>query len=60
VDLLFAGTPPQSLRREVSFGRRNPETIEVLAGLAAGERIITSSYESLRGADRIRIRGGAN
>jgi len=43
-------------RRNVRLGRRNPEQIEVLSGLSAGERIITSSYESLRAFDRISIR----
>jgi HlyD family secretion protein len=42
-------------RRTVRFGRRNPEQIEVLAGLAAGERIISSGYEQLRKFDRIKI-----
>jgi HlyD family secretion protein len=42
-------------RRAVRLGRRNPEQIEVLAGLAPGERIITSSYETLRAFDRIQI-----
>jgi HlyD family secretion protein len=43
-------------RRNVHLGRRNPEQIEVLTGLSAGEQIITSSYESLRAFDRISIR----
>jgi HlyD family secretion protein len=42
-------------RRPVRFGRRNPEQIEVLSGLAAGERIISSGYEQLRKFDRIEI-----
>lgn len=42
-------------RREVRFGRRNPEGIEVLAGLRAGERVITSSYETLERFDRIAL-----
>ena len=43
-------------RRAVRFGRRNPEQIEVLSGLAEGERIITSGYEQLRKFDRVEIR----
>jgi multidrug efflux pump subunit AcrA (membrane-fusion protein) len=39
----------------VRFGRRNPEQIEVLSGLAAGERIISSGYQQLRNFDRIEI-----
>ena len=47
-------------RRTVRLGRHNPEQIEVLAGLSAGERIIASSYESLRAFDRIHIRSNSN
>jgi HlyD family secretion protein len=43
-------------RRAVRFGRRNPEQIEVLGGLAEGERIISSGYEQLRKYDRIEIK----
>lgn len=42
--------------RDVRFGRRNPEGIEVLEGLRAGERVITSSYQSLLDFDRIQFR----
>jgi HlyD family secretion protein len=42
-------------RRQVRFGRRNPEQIEVLAGLSAGERIISSGYEQLRKFERVEI-----
>jgi HlyD family secretion protein len=45
-------------RRTVHFGRRNPEQIEVLSGLAEGERVITSGYEQLRKFDRIEIKTG--
>jgi len=44
-------------RRNVRFGRRNPEGIEVLEGLREGERIIASSYESLERFDRIDFAG---
>ena len=47
-------------RRNVRLGRRNPEQVEVLSGLSAGERIITSSYDSLRAFDRLSLRGPAN
>jgi HlyD family secretion protein len=49
-----------ALRRPVRFGRRNPEQIEVLAGLAEGERIISSGYEPLRRFDRIEIKPEEN
>jgi HlyD family secretion protein len=31
-------------RRAIVIGRRNPEQVEITAGLRAGERIVTSSY----------------
>jgi HlyD family secretion protein len=46
----------EARRRPVKFGRRNADQLEVVSGLAAGERIITSSYQPLRGFDRIRVR----
>jgi HlyD family secretion protein len=47
-------------RRNVRLGRHNPEQIEVLSGLAAGEQIISSSYEALRAFDHIHIHGNSN
>lgn len=44
-------------RREVRLGRRNPEAVEVVSGLKAGERIITSSYQTYRNIDRINLVG---
>ncbi|HYM35202.1 MAG TPA: HlyD family efflux transporter periplasmic adaptor subunit [Steroidobacteraceae bacterium] len=46
-------------RRPIKFGRRNPESVEVLEGLSADERVITSSYESLKDFSRIELRGEA-
>jgi HlyD family secretion protein len=46
-------------RRNVRFGRRNPEGIEVLEGLSEGENVITSSYESFERYDRIEVVGAA-
>ena len=57
---VVSGSGSEAVRRPVRFGRRNPEQIEVLAGLADGARIITSSYESLRAFDRIRIGDAAD
>jgi HlyD family secretion protein len=50
----------EAQRRAVRFGRRNPEQIEVLSGLAEGERIISSGYETLRAFDRVRIQPNKN
>jgi HlyD family secretion protein len=40
-------------RRRIKVGRRTSEQLEVLSGLATGERAITSDYTGLERADRI-------
>jgi HlyD family secretion protein len=50
----------EAQRRAVRFGRRNPEQIEVLAGLVEGERIISSGYDKLRDFDSVRIQPNKN
>ncbi len=40
-------------RRRVKLGRRNVEQVEVLSGLAADERVITSDYSTYDKIDRI-------
>lgn len=45
-------------RRSIRLGRRNLEQVEVLQGLTAGDRVIVSSYEGLKDADRIELRTG--
>jgi HlyD family secretion protein len=40
-------------RRDIQVGRRTAEQLEILAGLQAGERVITSDYTSLDRVDRI-------
>ncbi len=47
------GSGKHAQRRRVRFGRRNPEGIEVLEGLRAGDRVVTSSYGDLMNFDRI-------
>lgn len=42
-------------RRDIVSGRRNNRFIEVREGLAAGERVITSSYSRMRDADLVRL-----
>ena len=42
-------------RRRIKVGRRNAEQLEILGGLAPGERVVTSDYASLDRADRIVI-----
>jgi HlyD family secretion protein len=45
----------EALRRTVRLGRRNTDFIEVLDGLEAGERVVTSPYTSYVGMDRLSI-----
>ncbi len=40
-------------RRRIKVGRRTSEQVEILAGLRAGERVITSDYTGLEKADRV-------
>ncbi|MDY6981803.1 MAG: HlyD family efflux transporter periplasmic adaptor subunit, partial [Pseudomonadota bacterium] len=40
-------------KRDIRLGRRNPEYFEVLEGLSAGERVITSEYAAFSEMDRI-------
>lgn len=42
-------------RRTVQLGRRNPSTIEVEAGLVAGDKVIISSYANFIEVDRLLI-----
>ncbi|MFN3574732.1 MAG: efflux RND transporter periplasmic adaptor subunit [Phenylobacterium sp.] len=40
-------------RRRVRLGRRNAEQVEVLSGLAVGERVLTSDYASFEKVDQV-------
>jgi HlyD family secretion protein len=40
-------------RRQITVGRRTAEQLEILRGLAPGERVVTSDYTGLDRADRI-------
>lgn len=46
-------------RHPVELGRTNPDLVEVLGGLAAGDRIIVSDTSNYAGIDRINITGEA-
>jgi HlyD family secretion protein len=39
----------------VRLGRQNPRDVEVLEGLKAGDRIITSSYEGYNSVEELRF-----
>ena len=43
-------------RRRIKVGRRNAEQVEILGGLSAGERVITSDYNGLERIDRIDLK----
>jgi HlyD family secretion protein len=43
----------EAVRRPVRLGRRNTDFIEVLDGLEAGEKVITSPYTGYAGLDRL-------
>ncbi len=40
-------------RRQIKVGRRTSEQLEILSGLASGDRVVTSDYTGLDRADRI-------
>jgi HlyD family secretion protein len=42
-----------AMRRAVRLGRRNPEHVEVVDGLAPGEKVIVSGYEPFQKIDRV-------
>jgi HlyD family secretion protein len=46
-------TGTHATKRQVRLGRQNPEVFEVLEGLTAGDRVITSSYEGYGNTDRL-------
>ncbi len=50
---IFVASPDgdSAVKREVKLGRRNTKFIEVLDGLEAGERVITSPYSGFRDMD---------
>lgn len=44
-----------AVRRPIKLSRQNPQVFEVLEGLAVGERVVTSSYDSFGDAERLVI-----
>jgi len=57
---VFVVSPDEAsaVKRPVRLGRRNPEAIEVLDGLDAGERVITSPYTGFADKDRLDLTQG--
>ncbi len=56
---LFVVSPDgsEAVRRTVRLGRRNTDFIEVLDGLEAGEKVVTSPYTGYGGLDRLALGG---
>jgi HlyD family secretion protein len=54
---VFVLNPDRTIatRRTVELGRRNPNQIEVIAGLIPGDEVITSSYSNFMTVDRLLI-----
>jgi HlyD family secretion protein len=54
---LFVVSPDgtEAVKRAVKLGRRNVDFIEVLDGLEAGEKVVTSPYSSYTGMDRLTL-----
>lgn len=50
---VLGGDGGSAQRRHIKLGRRNAEQVEVLAGLAPGERVIVSDYTGFERIERI-------
>ena len=42
-------------RRDIRMGRRNNRFVEIIDGLQAGDRVITSSYSQMLTMERIQL-----
>ncbi len=52
---VLAANGKEAVKRQIKIGRQNPQYYEVLEGLKAGERVITSSYDNFGDAEKILI-----
>lgn len=43
----------EAIRRPIRLGRQNPQNFEVLEGLAVGEQVVVSGYDTFGDADRL-------
>lgn len=52
---IFVVTPDGSkaIRRQITVGRQNPMYYEVVSGLEAGEKVVTSSYDNYKEIDEL-------
>ncbi len=46
----------KAYRRKITLGRQNPKFYEVIEGLEAGEKVITSGYEGFKEGETLRIK----
>ncbi|NNF59593.1 MAG: efflux RND transporter periplasmic adaptor subunit [Rhodothermaceae bacterium] len=46
----------EAVRRTIRLGRQNPQNFEVLEGLAIGEQVVVSGYDTFGDADRLVLR----
>lgn len=55
---VFVAAPQQNVfrKRLVTLGRRTPSQIEVIDGLLAGEKVLTSAYTNYLAADAVTVR----
>lgn len=53
----FVVANDRAYRREVRIGKRRPGEVEVVAGLAEGDRVVTEGTQSLRDGDPVQIAG---
>jgi len=57
---VVSGDRSRAIKRKVRLGRRNPQKIEVLEGLAAGEEIVTSPYTSFLEMEQLDLTPGGS
>lgn len=50
---VMSRTGQSAQRRQIKVGRRTAEQLEILGGLDAGERVVTSDYTGIERADRV-------
>jgi len=53
--IVFVVDRGNAMERAITTGLENPDSIEVVAGLAVNDRLVTEGYETLRGRSRVRI-----
>ena len=46
----------RAVKTEIETGRQNPQQIEILSGLKAGDRVIIGDYDKLNGEDEVYVK----